>query len=182
MLAKTIRTITITASLAVLMLAMTASTFLAAPGAAASSHQYSVVKSEQHVVMQNDNYNSNGKYDTNTHQVNSLSVTQSGGNRPKVECEGNWVCEIIGNTVVASSHEDNNDNNVNAASITTSAAASGTTTALTQSNIQLYKDGSSDNDNINTVNQGNVATSLASTIIGRLFSSHIMIHWSWLGG
>jgi hypothetical protein len=169
MLTKT--TITITASLVVLMLAMTASTFLATPtaAAAASSHQHSVVKTEQHVVTRNSN--NNGDHDTITQNVNSLSVTQSGGNKPKVECEGNWLCETIGNTVIARLDDDDN-----------TAIATGTTTALTQSSVQTDEDGlGSDDDHLSSINQDELATNLASTIIGSLINNHIMVHWSWLG-
>jgi hypothetical protein len=161
------------APLVVLVLAMTASTFLATSAAAETSHhQHSVVKSEQHVVTRDSN---NGNHDTNTHHLNSLSVTQNGENKPKVECEGNWLCEIIGNTVIASLDQDNHDNDNRATSATT---------ALTQSSIEIHNGGSnSDNDeDSNSINSQSVVTDLASTIIGPLFDNHIMIHWSWLGG
>ncbi|HYY40199.1 MAG TPA: hypothetical protein VE692_03025, partial [Nitrososphaera sp.] len=152
MLAKT------TTSLAALMLAITASALFAAP-AAASGNQI-VMNSEQHLIINNDNNNHNAN--TQQQHVNSLRVTQSGGNEPEVECEGNWKCETIGNTVVATS-EDND----------TIAIA---TTTVNQSSIQL--DNGAD-DGVSVINQDDAA-GLVSTIISRLFNNPIL-HW-WLGG
>ena len=150
-----------TMSLAALVLTITASALFAIP--AAASGQHIVMKSEQRVIVQNNN----GNHDTSTQQhVNSLTVTQSGGNKPEVECEGDWKCEIMGNTVVATS----NDNSTTAA----------TTTTMSQSNVQLNNGGDGDED-VSTINQDNFATGLVSTIIGRLFHNP-MLHWWWLGG
>jgi hypothetical protein len=142
-----------TTSLAALMLAITASALFAAP-AAASGNQI-VMNSEQRLVINNNN-NNNHNANTQQQHVNSLRVTQSGGNEPEVECEGNWKCETIGNTVVATSE----DNDTIA------------TTTVNQSSIQL-------DNGVSTINQDDAA-GLVSTIIGQLFNNSIL-HW-WLAG
>ncbi len=129
---------------AALVLAMTVSVF-ATP--AAFGFNMVVLNSEQRIVIHNTNH------DTNTQQVNSIRVTQTAGNEPEVECEGNLKCEIIGNTVVATSEQ--NDNSA--------------VTTMTQSNIPL------DSDDINAINQD--VAGMVSTIIDRLFDNPMLQLW-----
>ena len=106
-----------------------------------------VLNSEQRTVIHNTNH------DTNTQQVNSIRVTQTAGNEPEVECEGNLKCEIIGNTVVATSEQ--NDNSA--------------VTTMTQSNTPL------DSDDINAINQD--VAGMVSTIIDGLFDNPMLQLW-----
>jgi hypothetical protein len=125
---------------AALVLAMTVSVF-ATP--AAFGFNMVVLNSEQRTVITNTNH------DTNTQQVNSIRVTQTAGNEPEVECEGNLKCEIIDNTVVATSEQNDN--------------SAVTTTTTTQSNSPL------DSDDINAINQD--VAGMVSTIIDRVFDN-----------
>ena len=124
---------------AALVLAMTVSVF-ATP--AAFGFNMVVLNSEQSTVITNTNH------DTNTQQVNSVRVTQTGGNEPEVECEGNLKCEIIDNTVVATSEQNDN---------------SAVTTTMTQSNPPL------DSDDINAINQD--VAGMVSTIMDQVFDN-----------
>ena len=124
---------------AALVLAMTVSVF-ATP--APFGFNMVVLNSEQRTVITNTNH------DTNTQQVNSVRVTQTGGNEPEVECEGNLKCEIIDNTVVATSKQNDN---------------SGVTTTMTQSNTPL------DSDDINAINQD--VAGMVSTILDQVFDN-----------
>ena len=125
---------------AALVLSMTVSVF-ATP--AAFGFNMVVLNSEQRTVITNTNH------DTNTQQVNSIRVTQTAGNEPEVECEGNLKCEIIGDTVVATSEQNDN--------------SAVTTTTMTQSNSPL------DSDDINAINQD--VAGMVSTIIDRVFDN-----------
>ena len=125
---------------AALVLSMTVSVF-ATP--AAFGFNMVVLNSEQRTVITNTNH------DTNTQQVNSIRVTQTAGNEPEVECEGNLKCEIIGDTVVATSEQNDN--------------SAITTTTTTQSNSPL------DSDDINAINQD--VAGMVSTIIDRVFDN-----------
>jgi len=129
---------------AALVLAMAVSVF-ATP--AAFGFNMVVLNSEQRTVIHNTNH------DTNTQQVNSIRVTQTAGNEPEVECEGNLKCEIIGNTVVATSEQ--NDNSA--------------VTTMTQSNTPL------DSDDINAINQD--VAGMVSTIIDGLFDNPMLQLW-----
>jgi hypothetical protein len=129
---------------AALVLAIAVSAF-ATP--AAFGFNMVVLNSEQRTVITNTNH------DTNTQQVNSIRVTQTAGNEPEVECEGNLKCEIIGNTVVATSEQ--NDNSV--------------VTTMTQSNTPL------DSDDINAINQD--VAGMVSTIIDGLFDNPALQLW-----
>ncbi|MDQ3885348.1 MAG: hypothetical protein M3239_07885, partial [Thermoproteota archaeon] len=123
---------------AALVLSMTVPVF--ATPAAFGFNMVVVLNSEQRTVITNTNH------DTNTQQVNSIRVTQTAGNEPEVECEGNLKCEIIGDTVVATSEQ--NDNTT-------------VTTTMTQSNSPL------DSDDINAINQD--IAGMVSTIVDRVF-------------
>ena len=125
---------------AALVLSMTVSVF--GTPAAFGFNMVVVLNSEQRTVITNTNH------DTNTQQVNSIRVTQTAGNEPEVECEGNLKCEIIDNTVVATSEQNDN---------------SAVTTTTTQSNSPL------DSDDINAINQDVVG--MVSTIIDRVFDN-----------
>jgi hypothetical protein len=125
---------------AALVLSMTVSVF--ATPAAFGFNMVVVLNSEQRTVITNTNH------DTNTQQVNSIRVTQTAGNEPEVECEGNLKCEIIGDTVVATSEQNDN---------------SAVTTTTTQSNPPL------DSDDINAINQD--VAGMVSTIIDRVFDN-----------
>jgi hypothetical protein len=127
---------------AALVLSMTVSVF--ATPAAFGFNMVVVLNSEQRTVITNTNH------DTNTQQVNSIRVTQTAGNEPEVECEGNLKCEIIDNTVVATSEQNDN-------------SAVTTTTTTTQSNPPL------DSDDINAINQD--VAGMVSTIIDRVFDN-----------
>jgi hypothetical protein len=124
---------------AALVLSMTVSVF--ATPTAFGFNMVVVLNSEQRTVITNTNH------DTNTQQVNSIRVTQTAGNEPEVECEGNLKCEIIGDTVVATSEQ--NDNSA--------------VTTTTQSNSPL------DSDDINAINQD--VAGMVSTIIDRVFDN-----------
>ena len=126
---------------AALVLSMTVSVF--ATPAAFGFNMVVVLDSEQRTVITNTNH------DTNTQQVNSIRVTQTAGNEPEVECEGNLKCEIIGDTVVATSEQNDN--------------SAVTTTTMTQSNSPL------DSDDINAINQD--VAGMVSTIIDRVFDN-----------
>jgi hypothetical protein len=129
---------------AALVLAVTVSVFVTP---AAFGFNMVVVNSEQHTVITNTNHR------TNTQEINSIRVTQTAGNEPEVECEGNLKCEIIDNTVVATSEQ--NDNSV--------------VTTMTQSNSPL------DSDDINAINQD--VAGMVSTIIDGLFDNPMLQLW-----
>lgn len=129
---------------AALVLAVTVSVFVTP---AAFGFNMVVVNSEQHTVITNTNHGSN------TQEINSIRVTQTAGNEPEVECEGNLKCEIIDNTVVATSEQ--NDNSV--------------VTTMTQSNSPL------DSDDINAINQD--VAGMVSTIIDGLFDNPMLQLW-----
>lgn len=129
---------------AALVLAVTVSVFVTP---AAFGFNMVVVNSEQRTVITNTNHG------TNTQEINSIRVTQTAGNEPEVECEGNLKCEIIDNTVVATSEQ--NDNSV--------------VTTMTQSNSPL------DSDDINAINQD--VAGMVSTIIDGLFDNPMLQLW-----
>lgn len=129
---------------AALVLAVTVSVFVTP---AAFGFNMVVVNSEQRTVITDSNHS------TNTQEINSIRVTQTAGNEPEVECEGDLKCEIIDDTVVATSEQ--NDNSV--------------VTTMTQSNSPL------DSDDINAINQD--VAGMVSTIIDGLFDNPMLQLW-----